>query len=113
MLSTVISKKPSDWVDRDQEAAINELADVCSKFRKVEAKLSLRGKAASRKAFSFIYADPKDSSITKEFDIDTDRIPELQKFSKNILEELKRQGLNSDEILAVFAEACTEVGAKG
>ena len=113
LLSTVISKKPSDWVDRDQEAAINELAEVCSTFRKVEAKLSLRGKAASRKAFSFIYADPKDTSISKEFDIDTDRIPELQKFSKDILKELKKQGLNSDEILAVFAEACTEVGAKG
>lgn len=113
LLSTVISKKPSDWVDRDQEAAINELAEVCSKFRKVEAKLSLRGKTASRKAFSFIYADPKDSSITKEFDIDTDRIPELQKFSKDILKSLKNQGLNTDEIMAVFAEACTDIGAKG
>jgi hypothetical protein len=109
----VISKKPSDWVDRDQEAAINELAEVCSKFRKVEAKLSLRGKAASRKAFSFIYADPKNSSITKEFDIATDRIPELQKLSREILKDLKKQDLSSDEMLAIFAEACTEVGKKG
>jgi len=113
ILSIVVNKKPSDWVDRDQEAAINELAEACSKFRKLEAKLILRGKAASRKAFSFIYADPINSSITKEFDVDTDRIPELQKFSKNILKELKQQGLNPDEILAVFAEACSEVGAKG
>lgn len=113
LLSTVISKKPSDWVDRDQEAALNELAEVCSKFRKYEAKLSLRGKAASRKAFSFIYADPKNSSITKEFDIDTDRIPELEKVSKNILKDLEKQGFNTDEILAVFASACVDVGLKG
>jgi hypothetical protein len=112
LLSTVISKKPSDWVDRDQDAAINELAEVCSRFRKVEAKLTLRGKAASRKAFSFIYADPKNSSISKEFDISTDRIPEIQKFSRSILNDLKNQGLNTDEILAVFAEACTKVGSK-
>jgi hypothetical protein len=88
------------------------LAEVCSRFRKVEAKLTLRGKAASRKAFSFIYADPKNSSISKEFDISTDRIPEIQKFSRSILNDLKNQGLNTDEILAVFAEACTKVGSK-
>ena len=112
LLSTVISKKPGDWVDRDQEAAINQLAEVCAKFRKVEAKLTLRGKAASRKAFSFIYSDPKDSSISKEFDIATDRVPELKKLSEGILSDLKKQGLNEDEILAVFAEACTEVSIK-
>jgi hypothetical protein len=112
LLSIFISKKPSDWVDRDQEAAINQLADVCSKFRKVEANLTLRGKSASRKAFSFIYADPKNSSISKEFDVAIDRIPELKKFSQIILKDLKMQGLNSDEILAIFAEACYEVGIK-
>jgi hypothetical protein len=112
LLSIFISKKPSDWVDRDQEAAINQLADVCSKFRKVEANLTLRGKSASRKAFSFIYADPKNSSISKEFDVAIDRIPELKKFSQIILKDLKMQGLNSDEILAIFAEACSEVGIK-
>ena len=107
-----MSKKPSDWVDRDQEAAFNALTEVCSVFRKVEAKLALRGKAASRKAFSFIYADPIDSSISKDFNISTDRIPEIQKLSKEILCNLKDRGLNSDEILAIFAEACTEVGSK-
>ena len=112
LLSTVISKKPSDWVDRDQEAAINQLAEVCAKFRKVEAKLTLRGKAASRKAFSFIFSDPRDSSISKEFDIATDRVPKIKKLSEGILSDLKKQGLNEDEILAVFAEACTEVGIK-
>ena len=112
LLSAVVSKKPSDWVDRDQEAAFNALTEVCSVFRKVEAKLALRGKAASRKAFSFIYADPIDSSISKDFNISTDRIPEIQKLSKEILCNLKDRGLNSDEILAIFAEACTEVGSK-
>ena len=113
LLSTVISKNPSDWVDRDQEAAINALAEICSVFRKVESRLALRGKAASRKAFSFIYADPKESSISKEFDIATDRIPEIQKASKEILTSLIDRGLSSDEILAIFAEACTTINSKG
>jgi hypothetical protein len=112
LLSTVISKSPSDWVDRDQEAAINALAEVCSVFRKVESRLSLRGKAASRKAFSFIYVDPKESSISKEFDIATDRIPEIHKVSKEVLNSLKNQGLSSDEILAIFAEACIALNTK-
>jgi hypothetical protein len=108
LLSTVISKKPADWVDRDQEAATNELAEVCSKFRKVEAKLSLRGKDASRNAFSFIYADPKQTSISKEFDIAIERLPALKKISAEILKNLETQGLSADEIMAVFAEACTK-----
>ena len=112
LLSTVISKKPSDWVDRDQEAATNELAEVCSKFRKVEAKLSLRGKDASRNAFSFIYADPKQTSISKEFDIAIERLPALKKISAEILKNLEAQGLSADEIMAIFAEACTKASTR-
>jgi len=113
LLSSVISKNPSDWVDRDQEAAINALSEICSIFRKVESRLALRGKAASRKAFSFIYADPTESSISKEFDVATERIPEIQKISKEVLTSLMNSGLSDDEILAIFAEACTSINSKG
>jgi hypothetical protein len=44
LLSTTISKNPKDWVDRDQESAINELGRICGVFRQVEALGSLRAR---------------------------------------------------------------------
>jgi hypothetical protein len=109
LLSTLISKNPKDWVDRDQESVINKLSEFCETFRKVESKLSLRGKSSTRKAFAFVYSDPKSSTISKDFDISNDRIPEIQKISTDLIRLLKDKGLNNDEILASFAQACTTI----
>ncbi len=108
LLSTAISKNPKDWVDRDQEAAINSLGRICNSFRSIESLSSLRGKNATRKSFAFVYADPKDAAISKNFDISEDRLPELKKISLMLLNDLKKQGLSNDEILATFAQACSE-----
>ncbi len=109
LLSTLISKNPKDWVDRDQESVINKLSEFCETFRKVESKLSLRGKSSTRRAFAFVYSDPKSSTISKDFDISNDRVPEIQKISTDLIKLLKDKGLNNDEILASFAEACTTI----
>lgn len=108
LLSTAISKNPKDWVDRDQEAAINSLGRICSSFRSIESLSGLRGKSATRKSFAFVYADPKNAVISQNFDISEDKLPELKKISLNLLNDLKNQGLSKDEILATFAHACSE-----
>ena len=109
LLSTTVHKNPRDWVDRDQEDAINSLGEICSKFRKIEALGSLRGKKAKRNAFAFVYSDPKHSTVSDSFDIADERIPAIQKISNNILIDLKKQGLSRDEMLAAFSEACSKI----
>lgn len=108
LLSTAITKNPKDWVDRDQEAAINSLGKICSAFRSIESLNDLRGKSATRKAFAFVYTDPKNAVISKNFDISEDKLPELKKISTALLNDLKKKGLSKDEILATFAQACSD-----
>lgn len=109
ILSAAIHKNPKDWVDSDLEAAINSLGNICSTFRKIESLISLRGKTSKRKAFAFVYSDPKNSTISDSFDISEDRLPKIKELSKEILVNLKKQGLNRDEIMAAFSEACSNI----
>jgi hypothetical protein len=108
LLSTAITKNPKDWIDRDQEAAINALGGICSAFRNIESLNILRGKNSTRKAFAFVYTDPQNAIISKNFDISENKLPELKKISTMLLNDLKKQGLSQDEILATFAQACSE-----
>jgi DNA-binding transcriptional regulator YhcF (GntR family) len=74
----------------------------------------LRNKNATRNSFSFVYADPKQQTISQNFDISNDKLPELKVISTELLKNLKKKGLNRDEILAIFAEACSEtINVKG
>jgi hypothetical protein len=106
ILATTVHKNPKDWVDRDQEASINALGEMCAHFRKIETFGALRGKHSGRNAFSFVYSDPKKSIISEQFDISEDRIPKLKEISRELLDSLRKQGLTKDEILATFAECC-------
>ena len=109
LLSSTIHKNPKEWVDRDQELVINSLGEICSKFRRIEALGSLRGKSSKRSAFAFVYTDPNNSTVSDLFDISEERLPEIQKISKVILKDLKKQGLSKDEMLAAFSEACSNI----
>jgi len=108
LLSITINKNPKDWVDRDADAAINKLGEFCSSFRKIETLNNLRGKESSRQSFAFIYSDPKNSMVSKNFDVASEKLPELKLLSKELLLELYKKGLTKDEILATFAQACNE-----
>ncbi len=108
ILATTVHKNPRDWVDRDQEASINALGEMCARFRKIETLGVLRGKYSGRNAFSFVYSDPDKSIISEQFDISEDRIPKLKEISKELLGSLRKQGLSKDEILATFAECCEQ-----
>ena len=106
---SVIHKHPKDWVDSDLEAAINALGKSCADFRKIESLASLRGKTAKRKAFAFVYADPNNLTVSDSFDISEERLPKIKALSKEILVNLKNQGLNHDEIMAAFSEAASNI----
>lgn len=108
ILAATVHKNPKDWVDRDQEASINAIGEMCAQFRTIETFGELRGKHSGRSAFSFVYSDPKKSIISNQFDISEDRIPKLKEISKELLDSLKNQGLTKDEILATFAECCEQ-----
>lgn len=109
LLSTTVHKNPRDWVDRDQELAINSLGEICAKFRRIETLGSLRGKSFKRSAFAFVYSDPSNTTVSDLFDIAEDRIPAIKKISNSLLKDLRKQGLTKDEILAAFSEACTNI----
>jgi hypothetical protein len=108
LLATTINKNPKDWVDRDQEAAINTLGKFCSTFRSVESLRNLRGQTTTRKSFAFVYSDPKNKGISRSFDIAEEKVPALKKISDQLLVNLRKQGLSNDEILATFAQACSD-----
>ena len=108
LLSTTINKNPKDWVDRDVDAAINKLGGFCNSFRQIESLNNLRGKESSRQSFAFIYSDPKNSMVSKNFDVANEKLSELKLLSKELLLELYKKGLTKDEILATFAQACNE-----
>jgi len=109
LLSSTIHKNPKDWVDRDQELAINSIGEICSKFRRIEALGSLRGKSSKRSSFAFVYSDPNNSTVSDLFDVSDERLPEIQKISSSILRNLREQGLSKDEMLAAFSEACSNI----
>jgi len=108
LLSTTINKNPKDWVDRDVDAAINKLGSYCSSFRQIESLNNLRGKESSRHAFAFVYSDPNNSFVSKNFDVANEKLPILNALSKDLLLELYKKGLTKDEILATLAQACNE-----
>ena len=108
LLSTTINKNPKDWVDRDVDAAINKLGGFCSSFRQIESLNNLRNKESSRQSFAFVYSDPQNSMVSKNFDVSNEKLPELKLLSKELLLELYKKGLTKDEILATFAQACNE-----
>jgi hypothetical protein len=109
LLSVVINKNPKDWVDRDIDAATLGLSEMCTKFRKIESLSSLIGKKSGRKAFAFVYTDPSESFTSENFDISSERIPTINKYSKEILQIMRAEKLTKDEALAVFAQACNEL----
>jgi hypothetical protein len=108
LLSTTINKNPKDWVDRDVDAAINKLGGLCSSFRQFESLNVLRGNASSRQSFAFVYSDPENAIVSKNFDVANEKLPELKQLSKDLLLDLYKKGLTKDEILATFAQACNE-----
>jgi len=108
LLSTTINKNPKDWVDRDVDAAINKLGGLCSSFRQIESLNVLRGNASSRQSFAFVYSDPENAIVSKNFDVANEKLPELKQLSKDLLLDLYKKGLTKDEILATFAQACNE-----
>lgn len=108
ILSTTLHKNPRDWVDRDQEAAMNALGIMCAEFRKIETFISLRGESANRNGFAFIYSDPKNSTISTTFDVADSKLPEINDLSASVLQTLNSRGLTKDEILATLAKCCTQ-----
>jgi len=108
ILSTSMHKNPRDWVDRDQEAAINALGIMCADFRKIETFISLRGESATRNGFAFIYSDPKSSTISKTYDVADSKLPEINELSASLLQTLNSKGLTNDEILATLAKCCIQ-----
>jgi len=108
ILSTTMHKNPRDWVDRDQEAAINALGEMCAEFRKIETFVSLRGENSTRNGFAFIYSDPKNATISSTFDVADSKLTEISALSTSLLETLISKGLTKDEILATLANCCTK-----
>jgi hypothetical protein len=113
LFSTTINKRPSEWVDRDQEAALNEIVIFCSHFRKIEALNNLRGQSSSRKSFAFVFLDPENPCISENFDVSNEKLSELTTISEEILKGLTNRGFSCDEIMAIFAQACQKtIGEK-
>lgn len=109
ILSTTTHKNPRDWVDRDQEAAINALGKMCAEFRKIETFVTLRGENSTRNGFAFIYSDPRSSTISTTFDVADSKLPKINELSVTLLKTLNSNGLSKDEILATLAKCCTQV----
>ena len=68
----------------------------------------LRGQRTTRQGFAFVFTDPNNTSVSTNFDVASEKLPELKVVSKELLTNLSARGLTKDEILAIFAQACNE-----
>ena len=106
ILSLAANKPPRDWTDRDIDAATLEISKVALRFRQAEAFVSVKGRKPNSEAFAVVIgAGAGARMISRTFDI-TDRHRQAVETKANeIAEQLRKQGLGTNVLLAILAKA--------
>lgn len=112
ILSLAANKPPRDWTDRDIDAAMLEISKVALRFRQAEAFVSVKGREPNSEAFAVVIGAGKSTAtISREFSI-TDRHRKLvESKADEIAEQLLKQGLDTDVLLAILAKAGMRLAA--
>lgn len=106
ILSLAANKPPRDWTDRDIDAATLEISKVALRFRQAEAFVSVKGRKPNSEAFAVVIgAGAGAKMISRSFDITDRHRQTVESKADEIANQLRKQGLGTDVLLAILAKA--------
>ena len=106
ILSLAANKPPRDWTDRDIDAATLEISKVALRFRQAEAFVSVKGRKPNSEAFAVVIgAGTGAKMISRSFDITDRHRQAVESKADEIVNQLRKQGLGTDVLLAILAKA--------
>jgi len=106
IISLSISKPPSEWVDRDIDAALINISDLSLNFRKVETLVSFGNttESNSRRSMAVIFSSGGGYTVSEMVDVqDNDR--RVNNLVNIFLKNHKKLGEDNHIFLAALAEA--------
>lgn len=106
ILSLAANKPPRDWIDRDIDVALLDIAQAAARFRQSEAFVSVRGRKPTSEAFAVVIgAGAQTRTLTREFSISDRHREHVDAMANDLADRLKAEGLDTDVLLAVLARA--------
>ena len=105
ILSMAANKPPRDWNDRDIDIASLEISKFSLRFRQSEAFVAVKGRKPNSEAFAVVIGAGSDAmTITRSFAITDRHRTAVEANSDEIANQLLRQGLDTDVLLAILAK---------
>ncbi|UPL05438.1 ATP binding protein [Pseudomonas sp. IsoF] len=106
LLSLAVEKPPYEWVDRHIDAANLELAKFAHRFREAEVFVGIQGRPAHSEAIALIIGVGAESrTISRSFSIADHHRKTVDSKAEEIISMLDQQGLGTDVLLAILAQA--------
>jgi hypothetical protein len=102
--SLAASKSSRDWVDRDIDNAMVEIALLAQQFIKAEGLAHVKGRGDGRLSMAIFISDPEHPSpVTPDFDISAREKPVLGKLVERLRTIIGEAGVSRDMALAAVA----------
>ena len=110
ILDVVTGTPTKDWTDRSLDIAVNELADYCQRFTKLETVARVRGRKNSRHSMAVVIGkDDKTEPMVAEFIVsnqDMERIDIIAEQARDLLNNHSKE--KRDIILAALAKVSSD-----
>ena len=103
LISLGSGKTPNQWIDRDIDAALMQLAIWAHDFRRAETLAPMRGRPSSRRALGVVFGGKRGEEVVASVDIDDRDSGTVSKLASRLVADLQAQP--KDIALAALAEA--------
>ena len=103
LISLGSSKAPNQWIDRDIDAALMQLANWAHDFRRAETLAPMRGRPSTRRALGVVFGGKRGEEVVASVDIDDRDAGTVSKLASRLVADLQAQP--KDIALAALAEA--------
>lgn len=104
LISSAIGRSSINWVDRDIDAALFQLASFAVEFRKAEVMAPLvKGAASSRRLIGLVFGMGQGKPITQSVDVSDAELPRVKALVSQLLDSMKSE--KKELVLAALAEA--------
>ncbi len=103
LVSNGSSKPPAQWVDRDLDSAMMQLASSAHEFRRAETLAPLRDRSSTRRSIGVVFGIGRGKEITATVDIDEKHSATVSRLAAQLVVSLQQQ--TKDIQLAALAEA--------
>jgi hypothetical protein len=103
LISLGSSKAPNQWIDRDIDAAMMQLAIWSHDFRRAETLAPMRGRPSTRRALGVVFGGKRGEEVIVSVDIDDRDSGTVSKLASLLVAGLQAQP--KDIALAALAEA--------